>query len=171
MLSWVNWQLDETQQQFLEFTRFLTSLFHQHPVLRRRKFFQGTPVLNSRIKDLTWFHPNADEITDEQWQSQAFISFGLLLAGDAIPDTDERGKRLMDDTMLILLNAAPRPCTFTLPDEPAMHLDDPAGHCWERMLDTRFAVPKPAEEHFAVDAPYTLEPLSLALFLWRKPPA
>jgi glycogen operon protein len=169
MLSWVNWQLDEQQQQFLEFTRFLTRFFHQHPVLRRRKFFQGTPILNSYIKDLTWFHPNADEITDEQWQSQAFASFGLLLAGDAIPDTDERGRRVMDDTLLILFNAAPQPCTFTLPDEPAAHLDNTEGHCWERMLDTRFAVPKPGEEHLAVDASYTLEPLSLALFRWRKP--
>ena len=167
-LTWLNWQLDEDQQTFLEYTRFLTRFLHQHPALQRRKFFQGMPILDSRIKDLTWFHPNADEISDEQWQNERFSAFGLLLAGNAIPGSDERGKRVVDDTLLMLFNAAPSPCTFILPDEPVADLADPGSHCWDRVLDTRDALPQPDRASFPVDSPYTLVPRSLALFCWPK---
>ncbi len=145
-LTWLNWQLDAPQQEFLEFTRFLTHFFHQHPVLRRRKFFQNMPVLDSRIKDLTWFHPNAEEISDEEWQNGIFYTFGLLLAGNAIADTDERGNRVIDDTLLILFNATHEACTFTLPDEPVEHLlsaqlssaqKKKVVHQWQLVIDTR----------------------------------
>jgi glycogen operon protein len=168
VLTWLTWQLDKPQQEFLQFTRFLARFFHQHPVLQRRKFFQGTPVLDSRIKDLTWFHPNADEISDEEWAGDPFYCFGLLLAGDAIGETDERGNRVIDDTLLILFNAAPDPCPFTLPDEPGAHLLDTERCQWRLVLDTRDALPQPSAEPFAVDAPYKLESYSLALFSWPK---
>jgi glycogen operon protein len=167
-LTWLNWQLDESQCEFLEFTRFLTGFVRQHPALSRRKFFQGTPVLDSRIKDLTWFHPNADEITDEEWQEETFYAFGLLLAGNAITETDERGNRIIDDTLLILFNAAPDACTFTLPDEPAAHLNGEEAFPWELVLDTRDALPPADKRALAVNASYRLEPLSLALFCWPK---
>ena len=168
VLTWLNWQLEKPQAEFLEFTRFLARFFHEHPVLQRRKFFQGTPVLDSRIKDLTWFHPNADEISDEEWEGAPFYSFGLLLAGNAIRETDERGNRVYDDTLLILFNAAPAACTFTLPDEPGAHLLETERCQWQLVLDTRDALPQPSVEPFAVDAPYKLEPYSLALFSWPK---
>jgi glycogen operon protein len=172
-ISWLNWQLDKPQQEFLEFTRFLSRFFHQHPVLRRRKFFQGTPVLHSHIKDLTWFHPNADEISDEEWENEKFYAFGLLLAGNAIPETDERGNRVIDDTLLILFNAAPDPCTFTLPDEPTLHLsngewEESDRQQWELVLDTREALPQPGKERLHVNATYSLAPRSLALFCWPR---
>src|SRR6266542_4164447 len=40
-LSWVDWKLDRPRRDLLEFTRLLIQHFHQHPVLRRRRFFQG----------------------------------------------------------------------------------------------------------------------------------
>src|SRR5204863_6618779 len=39
-ISWIDWKLDPQRRDLLEFTRLLMRLFHQHPVLRRRKFFQ-----------------------------------------------------------------------------------------------------------------------------------
>ena len=168
-LTWLNWELDAPKQEFLEFTRFMIRFFHEHPVLRRRKFFQGTPVLDSRIKDLTWFHPHGDEISDEQWdEGEPLYSFGLLLAGNAITETDERGNRVIDDTILMLFNASHETCTFMLPDEPAAHLDAADQRHWELVMDTRDALPNPSTAPFAVNAPYTLEARSLALFIWPK---
>jgi glycogen operon protein len=146
----------------------LTRFYHDHPVLRRRKFFQGTPVLDSRIKDLTWFHPDGEEISDEQWQSETFYAFGFLLAGDAIDERDARGNRIVDDTLLILFNASPKACTFTLPDEPGPHLDEGEAHGWERILDTRDALPHRRRMRLAAKTPYTLEPRTLALFCWPR---
>jgi isoamylase len=177
VLTWTNWQLDRSQADFLEFTRFLSRFVRHHPVLSRRKFFQGTPVLDSRIKDLTWFYPDASEISDEEWQSVVIDAFGLLLAGNAIGESDERGRRLIDDTILILFNASPKSCAFVLPDEPLAHLLDRsqergqegvAHPQWNLVLDTRHSLPHAGEERFAVDATYGLIPHSLALFVWPK---
>jgi isoamylase len=166
---WLNWQLEPRQQEFLEFTRFLTHFFHQHPVLRRRKFFQGTPVLDSRIKDLTWFHPDGKEFGEDEWQKQSFYAFGLLLAGNAIAESDERGNRVIDDTLLILFNATTQRCTFTLPAEPAGYQEEPESRRWQLVLDTREAIPQAGKEKtYAVDSAYALEPRSLALFCWPK---
>src|SRR5262249_31216641 len=40
-ISWVNWQLAETNKDFLRFTRELIWLRKRHPCLRRRRFFTG----------------------------------------------------------------------------------------------------------------------------------
>ena len=47
--SWVDWNLSEPRQELLEFTRYLIQLFHKHPVLRRRKFFQGRDRKSTRL--------------------------------------------------------------------------------------------------------------------------
>jgi glycogen operon protein len=91
------------------------------------------------------------------------------LAGNAITETDARGQRILDDTLLILFNATHAPCTFTLPDEPAAQ---GAQGQWELALDTRYptlnALPADTPHHFPVDASYTLEALSLAVFAWPR---
>jgi glycogen operon protein len=167
-LTWINWTTNETQNHFLGFVRFLTRFVREHPVLSRRRFFQGTPVLDSRVKDFTWFHPNAEEITDEEWQQGDFRQFGLLLAGNAISESDERGNRIVDDTILILFNSAPEPCTFTLPDEPAVFREGDPDAEWRLVLDTREHSPRVKPVGFAIHTPYELAPRSLALFLWPK---
>src|SRR5205814_4679806 len=43
-ISWLDWNLDEQRRDLLEFTRHLIQIFHSHPVLRRRKFFQGRQI-------------------------------------------------------------------------------------------------------------------------------
>ena len=168
-LGWVNWELDASQAQFLEFTRWLIAFYHAHPVLRRRKFFQGTPVLDSRINDLTWFRPDATEISDEAW-AEGHLAFGLLLAGDAISETDERGNRLIDETLLILFNAAHEPCDFTLPAGAVPRDidadDDSQSYAWVCLFDTRDAVPKRNEEPVAVHTTYRMEARSLVVFCW-----
>ena len=40
-ISWVNWELAETNRDFQRFTRELIWLRRRHPVLRRRRFFTG----------------------------------------------------------------------------------------------------------------------------------
>ncbi len=167
-LTWLNWDLDDAQQNFYHFTRFLTTFYHNHPVLRRRNFFQGTPVLDSRIKDLTWFQPNGHEILPDEWENGDFLAFGLLLAGDAIPGMDDRGKRIIDDSILMLFNSSNSSKNFTLPDEPTAALEGAQQGKWELILNTCSPLPQPGKEYFKIHHRYKLESRSMALFCWPR---
>jgi glycogen operon protein len=114
-ISWLDWKLDRPRRELLDFTRFLIRFRHEHPVLRRRHFFQGRRIRGSEVKDLAWFRPDGKEMSDEDWSNSESRCFGLRLAGDAIEELDERGNRIVDDTLLILLNAHHEPVPFTLP--------------------------------------------------------
>jgi len=155
-ISWVDWNLDSRREALLEFTRSLIRLFHQHPVLRRRHFFQGRPIRGSLVKDLTWFGPAGDEMTAEDWENAEIRCFGLRLAGDAINETDSRGNRILDNTLLILLNGHWEATPFVLP-ELRSHQQ------WQLILDTREGVVR-RPRRLLGKAKYNLEARSLALF-------
>jgi isoamylase len=125
-LSWVDWNLTHSNRDLLEFTRFLIRLFHQHPVLRRRKFLQGRQIRGSEVKDLTWLRPDGQEMNDDDWGEPFISCLGLRLAGDTIDEMDAQGNRIEDDTLL--LNGHHESIPFTLPDQ------GPTG--WELVLDT-----------------------------------
>src|SRR5262249_4370397 len=63
-ISWVCWQLTDTQKNFVAFCQYLIGLWRAHPVFRRRQFFQGRSIRGADVKDLTWFEPNGQEMTD-----------------------------------------------------------------------------------------------------------
>jgi isoamylase len=128
-ISWFDWDLTDAQRQLLDFASGLVAVFRQHPVLRRRRFFQGRRIRGSTVKDLTWLAPGGTEMTDAEWQAEGVRAIGLRLAGDAIDERGPRGERIVDDTLLLLLNAAEDEVAFTLPDRA------PAG--WRLMFDTR----------------------------------
>jgi glycogen operon protein len=67
-------------------------------------------------------------MTDAAWNAPHARTLGVILAGDAITERDERGGRVVDDTLLILLNAHEAAIPFTLPAKP--------GCAWELLFDT-----------------------------------
>ena len=114
-ISWFDWKLDHTQCHLLEFTQHLIAFRKRHPVLRRRRFFQGRHIRGSEVKDISWFKPDGKEMTDDDWNAGYSKSLVLRLAGDAMAETDEKGRAIVDDTLLILINAHHAPSAFTLP--------------------------------------------------------
>jgi len=128
-ISWFSWQPARRDRQLLAFTRALIRLLKGHPVLRRRRFFQGRQIRGSRVKDLTWFGLDGAEMTDEQWQAPGVKTLGVQFAGDAIEERGPRGERVTDDTLLVILNADERPVAFTLPNHEAAKR-------WEVVFDT-----------------------------------
>ncbi|MEO6998758.1 MAG: glycogen debranching protein GlgX, partial [Terracoccus sp.] len=60
-ISWVDWALDERQQQLLAFTQALVRLRKDHAVFRRRRFFAGSAEHGgeSEFGDIAWLMPNA----------------------------------------------------------------------------------------------------------------
>ncbi|MEX2223157.1 MAG: glycogen debranching protein GlgX [Candidatus Rokuibacteriota bacterium] len=129
-LSWFHWPPSETGQRLIEFTRRLIRLKHENPVFHRRMFFQGRRIQGSAVKDLAWFRPDGQEMTDEEWQNSSSRCLGLRLAGDAIEEVDDMGEPIIGDTFLILLNAHHEPVPFVLPAHETRVR-------WEPVLDTR----------------------------------
>ncbi len=160
-ISWVDWNLDEEGQQLLQFTRQLIQLFHQHPTLRRRKFFQGRKVRGSEAKDITWFRPDGKEMRKDDWKDPHVRCIGLRLAGDAISEVDDQGNPILDDTLFVLMNAYHEKLSFVLPG----HEDD---QCWEPALDTSWAGPKTTEEPMFAGESYPLEARSVALLFVKE---
>ena len=128
-LSWYDWKLDRSAQPLLLFTQRLISLRQQHPVFHRRLFFQGRRIRGAEVKDLSWIRPDGREMTDEDWSKGYVRCLGLRLAGDAIAETDAKGRPLEDDSFLVLLNAHHEPLKFILPAHRR-------GIRWELVLDT-----------------------------------
>lgn len=113
-ISWFDWNLTKGNQQLLEFTKLLIQLKKKHPVFQRRRFFQGRRIQGSEVKDISWFHADGKEMTDEEW-GMGFRSLALRLSGDAIEEVDDKGCAISGETFLLLLNAHHEPISFTLP--------------------------------------------------------
>src|SRR5258708_32782957 len=99
-IRWLNWGRDEKQNRLLEFTRKLIQLRREHAVFRRPKFFQGRRVRGGEIKDVMWFNPGGNEMSDEEWSSPSVRCLGMLISGDAVDLVNEHSEPMRDDTFL-----------------------------------------------------------------------
>jgi isoamylase len=136
-VSWYDWA--EADERLLDFTSRLIAFRGDHPVFRRRRFFQGRPIHGEDLVDIEWFTTDGAEMAEEHWGQDHVRDFGVLLSGDAIPTRDERGEPIRDDTFYLLFNARDEAIGATIP------LD--RGACWRPVLDTA------ADESFPHDAP------------------
>jgi isoamylase len=127
--SWFDWTDTREQWALVEFTQRLTRLRARHSVFRRRRWFQGRPIHGQGCNDVEWFRPDGTEMTDEDWTSGFAKSVSIFLNGDAIPDPDNRGERVVDDSFLVLFNAHYEAIDFFMPPERY-------GERWEVDVDT-----------------------------------
>jgi glycogen operon protein len=160
VISWLAWDLDNEEKEFLEFVRNLVHFRREQPVLNRRKFFQGRPIRGSEIKDISWLNTSGHEMTDEQWNAEWLQCIGVRLAGDIIGDVDEQGKPLFGDTILVLINASPNATIFQVPPHKK-------GQKWGFVLDTAIRE-APKQTEFLEGDTYLLQDRSLAVLRIRS---
>ncbi|MBI1832507.1 MAG: glycogen debranching protein GlgX, partial [Planctomycetes bacterium] len=153
-LTWLNWMLDESEAAFLDFVKAVTRIWKSQPALQRRHFFQGRGIRGSDIKDLSWFDPSGEEMSDEAWNAGFVKSLGVRLAGDVIVERDEHGEPIVGDTLLLLLNAHHESITFALPVTKAEQR-------WQRLLDSND--PDAEEAYFTGKETLALEGRSVVL--------
>jgi len=111
-LSWTHWDLDAEDAALLDFVRQLIALRASQPVLQRRTFLVGR---RAGAVDVLWLQPEGGEMGDAEWHDAGRRAVGILLDGDAIPETDAYGVPVRGDTLLILLNASAEDVRFALP--------------------------------------------------------
>jgi glycogen operon protein len=159
-LSWLDWELTPEKQAFLDFVKAAVRLWKAQPVLQRRHFFQGRSIRGTDVRDISFLGTDGKELTDAAWAAGDLKCMGMRLAGDLIGEDDERGRAVVGDTLLVLLNAHWEPVPFALP----LHK---AGQVWERVLDT--ARPDLGPEPLSDDRPYDLGGRALAVLRIRAP--
>jgi len=115
-ISWFNWNMDKEKQTMLDFTRMLIRFRLEHPIFRKKKFFDGQKHGNCAVKDITWLGQDGLEMSEKEWFNDLSQSIGILLHGGSINEVDRNGVPIVDDSFLILLNAGDRKVTFKLPE-------------------------------------------------------
>ena len=136
-LSWYDWT--EADEKLLFFARRLIRLRHRHPVLCRRRWFQGRDPHGSELGDICWFTPAGAEMSAADWQAGFAKSLGVFRNGDAIPTPNERGARVVDESFYIRLNAHHEGLDFRLPPKAW-------GERWTKVLDTFESIDEMSEE-------------------------
>src|SRR5271170_4414537 len=122
-LTWYDWNLDEPRKRLLAFTARLIHLRSCHPNLHRRKFFQDRPIRKEGedlvIKDVSWFSTDGKQVSDEVWNTEWNRSVAVLLNGQTLQVTDEDGRRVIDDSFFLVVNAAEAGVEYVLPVSPS----------------------------------------------------
>lgn len=149
-LSWIDWDLEESQSDLMAFTAAAIALRREHPVFRRRDFLVGDPSHGgaSSLGEIEWFQPDAVEMSDSDWNQGYARALMVFLNGDAIPEKDHRGQRVTDDRFVLMFNAHSDAVTFTLPPQDY-------GTDWVLRLDT--ATGRFDADDEPIDAGATLE--------------
>jgi isoamylase len=128
-LSWIDWDAARDYDVLTGFTRGLTRLRAEHPLFRRRRFFTGRPVPGSGVEDIAWFRRDGRPMTGADWSAPEPGTLAVFLNGHGIPERDQLGETIVDDSFLLLLNPLQQAVTFTLPGEAY-------GSAWEAVVDT-----------------------------------
>jgi len=118
-LSWVDWE--NADHTLTAYVSRLVALRSEHPVFRRRRFFDGEAI--------AWFTYAGELMTGEHWEAEFAKSLTVFLNGEEITEPDRRGEPVKDASFLLMINASEIDLDFTIvPQE--------YGDQWRMILDT-----------------------------------
>ena len=128
-LTWIDWS--KVDEDLTAFTAAVARLRAQHPVFRRRRFFEGrqTGRRGDGLPDIAWLQPDATVMAEQDWSSGFGRAVAVFLNGDAITGLDPRGERVRDDSFMLCFSAHHEPIDFQLPTAEY-------GESWRIVLDT-----------------------------------
>jgi len=140
-LSWIDWKLAQSESHLLAFTSAVVALRQDHAVFRRRRFFAGDAAHGgeSDLGDIEWFSSDGTEMNEVDWRDGYARTLMVFLNGQAIPEPDQHGQRVLDSDFLLLFNAHKDAIDFALP--PAQY-----GSTWHLRLDTAMTKPPTVTE-------------------------
>ncbi|MDO9225309.1 MAG: glycogen debranching protein GlgX [Pseudomonadota bacterium] len=158
-LNWLKWEGEDADHELFEFAAACLRLRREHPVLRRRHFFQGRYLHGTEVKDIHWLKPNGSDMTNQEWEHHYARCLGVYLVGTAIGETDLRGRRIEDDDCLLLFNAHHEPLSFVLPKRNGNDAT------WTAQLDTARPDGLALRKRFSGGQSYPLMARSFVLLL------
>jgi glycogen operon protein len=151
-ITWLDWDATVQHGDLIDFCARLCRLREEHPVFRRREFFNGTPAHETMRDDLDWYRPDGSEMTPQDWNAPFARAVTMATSGATGDYTRP------DDPFLLMLNAWLEPLDFTVPDSLR-------NLTWQIEVDT--SDPKTAGRAIDAAAPVTL--IGRSLMLLRGP--
>ncbi len=160
-ISWMNWELTDSQFDLLEFTRHLISFRKEHPVFRRRRFLSGVSTRGGREKlgEVEWLRPDATQMQDSDWSVGYARSLMVYLNGSAIAEPDTRGAEIYDDDVLITFNGDAEPLSFTIPSGAY-------GEHWNNVFNTAARIDP--DETYLPGQTFQVEGRSMRVFICQR---
>ncbi|MCU7722615.1 glycogen debranching protein GlgX [Actinoplanes sp. KI2] len=128
-ISWVDWETARTEDVLTGFVRRLTRLRADHPIFRRRRFFTGDPVGDTKVPDIAWLRRDGEPMTEADWTAHSGMTMTVFLNGHGLPERDALGEKIIDDSFLLLFNPLGDQVAFTLPPKDF-------GRTWEVVVNT-----------------------------------
>ncbi len=127
-MDWSNWR--RTNADLMQFTAGLTALRRGTRCSAAAGSSRAARSARAReLGDIAWFTPSGEEMTEQNWDDGFGKAVVVFLNGEAIPDLDQRGERVVDDSFLLAFNAHYEDIDVTLPGNGY-------GQSWAVVVDT-----------------------------------
>ncbi|WP_432714197.1 glycogen debranching protein GlgX [Pedobacter sp.] len=126
-ISWLNWAAAD--HELLAFCRRLIKIRKSHPVFCRRTWFHGQPAIETGLEDIAWFLPDGTEMKVHNWKEDFAKSLGVYLNGHGIMGRDHVGRRIIDNSFFLILNAHHGELQYKLPAIKYAEM-------WTKIVDT-----------------------------------
>ena len=118
-ISWLDWRPDGEYGAWLdlyEVTKAALRLRRDHPALRQRHWFVGSPTIVGGPRDLAWLHPTGREMTQDDWNDTSLRGVGVFVSGAPLREPGPRGEQVVDASFVLWPNPAEAPLEVVLPE-------------------------------------------------------
>ena len=132
-VTWLDW--DHADERLIEFMAWLGQFRAEHPVFRRRRFFEGRSATDGDALDVAWFRPDGRVMGEADWEKGFARTVGVFVNGSALPSPGPRGETIVDDSFLVIFNAHSGTVDFQMPGPPW-------GNHWRIVIDTADTEPR-----------------------------
>lgn len=157
-ISWLNWDLVQTNAALVRFTRCLIDFRRNQPTVRRQQFLTGVPDSKDGWADVSWFSPLGTAV---DWHIPEQPIICLLASPKSSDDPEELGR-----DVLLMLNSSSLGCRFLIPTISKSKQ-------WRLFVDT--SLPSPHDVYPELNGPelqatgsHTLPHKSMAVYVAEK---
>ncbi len=139
-IAWMKWDRLAEAEDLHGFTKRLIAIRKAHPVFRRRRFLTGG-ALGEDVegREIAWLVPDGRMMTQSDWDYAFGKALMVFLNGNAISESDRRGRKVTDDSFVLMFNAHYEDIDFTAPPKQF-------GSHWEVLIDTTEPLGYPVEK-------------------------
>lgn len=145
-ISWMDWDLEEWQEELFTTACHLVALRRENPALRPTIFASGRPLKGDELADLSWWDADGEPKSDYSWHNPHDRTVQMLRSGDDV------GR-----DALVIFNGSLNDVEVTLASG--------RGNDWELVWDSAWELPGFEEQTLSPGDTTFVELLSMQIYL------